>query len=130
MPPAARITDAHVCPGHPGGPVVTGASRTLIGFQPAARVADVLVCASPDIVVAGASNVLIEHHPAARLGDPTAHGGVLSAGCPTVLIGTLSQAIPLSTDAPFAEECEAKRAAREERERADAARRQAERDAP
>ncbi len=25
--------------------------------------------------------------PAARLGDPTAHGGVLSLGCPTVLIG-------------------------------------------
>ena len=25
--------------------------------------------------------------PAARLGDPTAHGGVLTLGCPTVLIG-------------------------------------------
>jgi uncharacterized Zn-binding protein involved in type VI secretion len=25
--------------------------------------------------------------PAARLGDPTAHGGVIVAGCPTVLIG-------------------------------------------
>jgi uncharacterized Zn-binding protein involved in type VI secretion len=25
--------------------------------------------------------------PAARMGDPTAHGGVLVAGCPTVLIG-------------------------------------------
>lgn len=25
--------------------------------------------------------------PAARMGDPTAHGGVIVAGCPTVLIG-------------------------------------------
>ena len=25
--------------------------------------------------------------PAARMGDPTAHGGVIIVGCPTVLIG-------------------------------------------
>ena len=25
--------------------------------------------------------------PAARMGDPTAHGGVITVGCPTVLIG-------------------------------------------
>ncbi len=25
--------------------------------------------------------------PAARMGDPTAHGGVITMGCPTVLIG-------------------------------------------
>jgi hypothetical protein len=25
--------------------------------------------------------------PAARMGDPTAHGGQIAAGCPTVLIG-------------------------------------------
>lgn len=25
--------------------------------------------------------------PAARMGDPTAHGGVITLGCPTVLIG-------------------------------------------
>lgn len=126
MPPAARITDAHTCPGHPGGPVVTGASKTLIGFQPAARVGDTLICLSPDEIVRGASNVIIEHREAARIGDPTAHNGVITAGCPTVLIGTLAQAVPLSTDAPFAEECEAKRAEREQRERAEAARREAE----
>ena len=26
--------------------------------------------------------------PAARLGDPTTHGGVITAGCPQVLIGS------------------------------------------
>jgi uncharacterized Zn-binding protein involved in type VI secretion len=25
--------------------------------------------------------------PAARIGDNTAHGGVIAAGCPTVMIG-------------------------------------------
>ncbi|MGA1870937.1 MAG: PAAR domain-containing protein [bacterium] len=30
--------------------------------------------------------------PAARLGDSTAHGGVITAGCPTVLIGGMPAA--------------------------------------
>jgi uncharacterized Zn-binding protein involved in type VI secretion len=30
--------------------------------------------------------------PAARMGDPTAHGGIILAGCPTVLIGGLPAA--------------------------------------
>jgi len=30
--------------------------------------------------------------PAARMGDPTAHGGVILAGCPTVLIGGMPAA--------------------------------------
>jgi len=30
--------------------------------------------------------------PAARQGDPTVHGGVITAGCPTVLIGGMPAA--------------------------------------
>jgi uncharacterized Zn-binding protein involved in type VI secretion len=30
--------------------------------------------------------------PAARMGDPTAHGGIITLGCPTVLIGGLPAA--------------------------------------
>jgi uncharacterized Zn-binding protein involved in type VI secretion len=30
---------------------------------------------------------MIGGSPAARVGDPTAHGGVIIAGCPTVIIG-------------------------------------------
>jgi uncharacterized Zn-binding protein involved in type VI secretion len=30
--------------------------------------------------------------PAARQGDPTAHGGVITVGCPTVLIGGMPAA--------------------------------------
>lgn len=36
----------------------------------------------------GAPTVLLGGRPAARMGDMTAHGGVISLGCFTVLIGT------------------------------------------
>lgn len=73
MQPAARLTDLHVCPmvtgvvPHVGGPINT------VG--------------APDSIVAGAPTVLIAGQPAARLGDSTAHGGVITLGCFTVLIG-------------------------------------------
>jgi len=95
MPPAARIGDYHTCPQwngntpHVGGPVTTGAYTVLIGGQPAGRVGDMLVCIGPpDVIAQGDSTVLIGGQPAARQGDRTAHGGVIVAGCPTVLIGT------------------------------------------
>lgn len=40
----------------------------------------------------GSTGVLIGGKPAARMGDPTAHGGVIVAGCPTVLIGEIASA--------------------------------------
>ncbi|WP_095990951.1 PAAR domain-containing protein [Cystobacter fuscus] len=100
MPPAARISDIHVCPKvepgpvpHVGGPVSTGEPTVLIGFMPAARVGDMAVCIGPpDSISQGEPSVLIGHKPAARLGDPTSHGGRVVAGCPTVLIGAPAQA--------------------------------------
>jgi uncharacterized Zn-binding protein involved in type VI secretion len=94
MPPAARLTDMHVCPmvtgvvPHVGGPVLApGAPTVLIGGMPAARVSDMCVCVGPpDVIAMGSTTVLIGGMPAARMGDPTAHGGVIVLGCPTVLI--------------------------------------------
>lgn len=94
MPPAARLTDMHVCPmvtgivPHVGGPVVApGAPTVLIGGLPAARVSDMCVCVGPpDVIAMGSTTVLISGMPAARMGDMTAHGGVIVLGCPTVLI--------------------------------------------
>jgi uncharacterized Zn-binding protein involved in type VI secretion len=113
MPPAARISDAHTCPlpTHVGGPIATGCGTVLIGHLLAARVGDTAVCATaPDTISRGASSVLIGYMEAARLGDPTVHGGVIVAGCPTVLIGTSAQAVTLAAAAavgtPFCEECE------------------------
>lgn len=116
MPPAARITDMHTCPlpYHVGGPVIVGEPTVLIGYMPAARVGDQLICAvGPDSVARGEDTVLIGHSPAARLGDPTSHGGKLVVGCPTVIIGSTAQVSTLKTDRPFCEECERKRRARE-----------------
>ncbi len=95
MPPAARITDMHTCPmvtglvPHVGGPVLPpGEPTVLIGDMPAARVGDMATCVGPpDTIVMGSSTVLIGGMPAARMGDMTAHGGVIVAGCPTVIIG-------------------------------------------
>ena len=118
MPPAARITDAHTCPAHGGGPDVTGDATVLSGFKPAARDGDKLVCGpAMDAVAKGEPSVFIGDQHAARLGDPTTHGGLIAAGCPTVIIGSSPQADTLRTDLPFCEECEAKRREEEERRR-------------
>jgi uncharacterized Zn-binding protein involved in type VI secretion len=95
MPPAARITDMHVCPmvtgivPHVGGPILPpGCPTVLIGMLPAARVTDMATCVGPpDIIAMGSPTVLIGNLMAARIGDPTAHGGVIILGCFTVIIG-------------------------------------------
>jgi uncharacterized Zn-binding protein involved in type VI secretion len=98
MPPAARLTDMHVCPmvtpgvppiPHVGGPVVgPGIPTVLIGSLPAAVMGDMCVCVGPpDSIVKGSATVLISNKPAARMGDTTAHGGTIVAGLPVVMIG-------------------------------------------
>ncbi len=97
MPPAARITDMHTCPmvtpgtppvPHVGGPITLGCPTVMIGFLQAARVTDMATCVGPpDIITKGSATVMIGFLPAARMGDMTAHGGVITLGCPTVLIG-------------------------------------------
>lgn len=98
MPPAARISDMHTCPmvtpgvppiPHVGGPIMPpGMPTVFIGGLPAACMGDMLVCTGPpDTIIKGSATVLIGGKPAARMGDSTAHGGVIVAGFPTVLIG-------------------------------------------
>ncbi len=98
MPPAARITDLHICPmvtpglppiPHVGGPVIgPGVPTVLIGNLPATVVGDSLTCVGPpDTLIQGSTTVLIGSRPAGRIGDPTAHGGMISLGFPTVIIG-------------------------------------------
>ena len=117
MPPAARVTDMHVCPKvepgpvpHVGGPILpAGEPTVLIGFMPAAREGDMAVCVGPpDKISKGESSVLIGNKPAARLGDSMQHGGTIVLGCPTVLIGSSAQGVAISAaaDKPFCEECQ------------------------
>ncbi|ACK51303.1 PAAR repeat-containing protein [Methylocella silvestris BL2] len=95
MPPAARLTDMHVCPAvtgvvpHVGGPILPPCCiNVLIGGLPAARVTDLATCVGPpDMIAMGSTSVLIGGLMAARIGDPTVHGGVIVMGLPTVMIG-------------------------------------------
>ncbi len=95
MPPAARIGDLHVCPmidpgpkPHVGGPVLKGEPKVMIGFSPAARLGDTCTCVGPpDPIAKGSATVMIGYCPAARMGDMTSHGGSITSGCPTVMIG-------------------------------------------
>jgi uncharacterized Zn-binding protein involved in type VI secretion len=65
-----------------------GAPTVLIGGLPAARVSDTAVCVGPsDAILRGSETVLINGLPAARVGDTTAHGGSITLGLPTVIIG-------------------------------------------
>ncbi|WP_069299198.1 PAAR domain-containing protein [Neptunicoccus sediminis] len=93
--PAARVTDAHVCPmvtgivPHVGGPILPpGQPNVLIGNMPAANLGTMCTCVGPpDVIIKGSTSCLIGSKPAARLTDSTAHGGVIvGPGCPTVLI--------------------------------------------
>lgn len=118
MPPAARITDGHLCPAHGGGPVISGELTVLIGNMPAARQGDTLTCVGPpDKIMMGEPSVLIGKKPAARIGDPTVHQGKVAMGCMTVIIGSSPQAETLRTNEPFCEECERKKKEREARRR-------------
>ena len=95
MGAAARATDMHTCPmvtgtvPHVGGPLLPGGNTTvMIGGVPASVVGDSCVCTGPpDSLVAGSSSVMIGGKPAVRMGDTTTHGGIVVAGCPTVIIG-------------------------------------------
>jgi len=92
---AARVGDLHTCPAvtgvvpHVGGPILPpGAIKVMIGGQPAARVGDKATCTGPpDVIAKGSQKVMIGGMPAARQGDMTAHGGVIAAGYPKVVIG-------------------------------------------
>jgi uncharacterized Zn-binding protein involved in type VI secretion len=86
----------HTCPmvnpgpvPHVGGPILPPCKvNVLTGKLPQARITDRAVCVGPpDMIAKGSATVLVGSLPAARLGDNTVHGGVIVAGCPTVLIG-------------------------------------------
>ena len=118
MPPAARITDMHLCPmfngpvPHVGGPILpAGCPTVLIGGLPAARVGDLLVCVGPpDVIAQGSPTVLIGGSMAARMGDMTAHAGVIILGAFNVLIGESAQGAALKAasqaGASFVEKCD------------------------
>jgi len=96
--PVARLNDFHLCPmqtpavvpiPHVGGPVMgPGAATVLAGGIPVAVVGDLAVCVGPpDILATGSPTVHAMGRPVVRITDPTAHGGMVVAGFPTVMVG-------------------------------------------
>ena len=102
MPPAARITDMHICPmvtgivPHVGGPILPpGVPTVLIDMLPAATLTSMAVCVGPpDMIVMGSMGVMINFRPAARMMDPTVHGGMIMMGSPTCIIGEIGTPSP------------------------------------
>jgi len=73
---------------HVGGPIITGAFTVLINNLPAAYVGSMGTCVGPPCtVMLGAQTVLVSNMPAAYVGSTTDHGGAISVGAPTVLVG-------------------------------------------
>ncbi len=97
MPGAACVGDNHSCPmvnpgsgnPHTGGPIMpAGVPTVIIGGKPAAVVGTQCTCAGPpDSIITGSATVKFGGQPAARMGDTTAHGGSITAGSATVIIG-------------------------------------------
>lgn len=100
MPPAARVSDMHVCPmvtgvvPHVGGPILPPCAITVITVgMPQARMGDMAFCVGPpDVIAKGSAGVYVMGSPAARMGDITVHGGVIALGAPTVIIGEIGMA--------------------------------------
>jgi uncharacterized Zn-binding protein involved in type VI secretion len=116
--PAARITDMHVCPQvtpgtppvpHVGGPIQGPCQLTvLVGNLADARIGDISICVGPpDPIAQGSSTVLVGGLPSSRLADSTSHGGIITVGWPTVLIGGAAVTINISGDAAFAAQVQA-----------------------
>ncbi|WP_371863462.1 PAAR domain-containing protein [Adhaeribacter aerolatus] len=59
--------------------------------MPAAVMGDMCTCVGPpDTIVLGSTGVFFGGKPAARMGDQCVHGGAITIGFPTVLIGETS----------------------------------------
>lgn len=80
--PQARLGDSS---SH-GGVIITGAMRTVVNGQPAARMGDLHSCPLPfhgiTPIVTGSPDTLTEGQPNARLGDVTGCGAVIVTGSP------------------------------------------------
>ena len=88
--PAARVTDVHACTLTPSGPILPPCCPTVLtGGLPQARATDLATCVPPPgtAIAMGSFTVYVGGMLAARQGDPTACGGAIGLGFPTVLIG-------------------------------------------
>lgn len=99
---AARQGDIQVCSQqcvigpstfpHIGLPLQQGSTNVRICGAPAARQGDPTLCTCnssviPGVITSGSPSVLINGQPAARQNSTTSHGGVITSGCASVIVG-------------------------------------------
>lgn len=102
--PIATIGDMHTCPmvtgvaPHVGGPIIgPGCPGVTINGKPIALIGDTCMCSGPpDTIVTGCPGVTVNGKPVATVGDMTAHGGIITVGCPGAIISTATP-VPPST---------------------------------
>lgn len=82
MPAIVRIGDQVTHNHVQFGAILTGAARTLVAGQPAARVGDLARCPTHGIqpIASGSATVRVEGLPVARVGDTLACGAVIVRG--------------------------------------------------
>src|SRR5579875_2982932 len=113
MPPAARITDNHLCPAangpvpHVGGPIAPPCSLNVQTNSLAqARATDRAMCVGPpDFIVTGSGTVTINDMMAARQTDHTMHGGAIAIGSVNVEIGGPAAGATLGKPVQLAATC-------------------------
>jgi uncharacterized Zn-binding protein involved in type VI secretion len=117
MPPAARVTDIHICSNpapkpHGGGPINPSGSPLVISNGLAqARATDPCTCTPPaplDFIVTGAGQVLVDGLPAARMTDKTMHPppGMIAVGSPNILIGGPTVGVTLGGGTAATQACQ------------------------
>ena len=94
MPPAARVSDMHVCPmvtgvvPHVGGPILPpGAPTVLIGGLPAAVVGGMCTCTGPPAHTAMSPTRAAGRQPISTVGQPGGRIGPPTCGMSPVTIG-------------------------------------------
>ncbi|QDU95133.1 PAAR domain-containing protein [Lignipirellula cremea] len=93
--PATFVGALHVCPAvtviipHVGGPILgPGCPTVTVGEMPSSVEGDMCTCVGPPATISmGSPTVTFGGKPAARVMSPTAHGGMVTLGIPTVMIG-------------------------------------------
>ena len=102
--PAAQVGGMHVCPmvtgtvPHVGGPILPpGIPTVIIGGMPAVVQGNFCTCVGPpDVITMGSLGVFIGGAGAVRVLEPTSHGGQVTVGFPTVIVGDINAAAAAS----------------------------------
>lgn len=100
--PAARQTDAVLCPRCGSAAIATGSPNVFFDGLPAARVTDCTTCGS-SLSLNEMSSVQINGLSSLVIGSQGSHGDTITSGSPTIIIGNTFTPAPISPVSPMPE---------------------------